>query len=219
MYFGAAFTTLVITAVALFTMFVAPEWRSCTGDPDIDRDTQIGSCTALIQSSQETAHNRAVAYTNRGNAWYAKDDNNGAIADYNDAIRLDPKLAMAYYNRGNTYAAKGDKDRAIADFSEAIRLDPKYAAAFELRGNVYRGKGDNDRALADYNEAIRLDPELAWAFNNRGKLFFYNGDFEKAAADLLRVNDLNDDAYAMLWRYLALGGRTAQPNCPPMRHG
>jgi len=45
---------------------------------------------------------------------------------------------------------------------------------------------------------------LAWAFNNRGKLFFYNGDFEKAAADLLRVNDLNDDAYAMLWRYLAL---------------
>jgi len=36
-------------------------------------------------------------------------------------------------------------------------------------------------------------------------LFFYNGDFEKAAADLLRVNDLNDDAYAMLWRYLALG--------------
>ena len=74
MYFGAAFTTLVITAVALFTMFVAPEWRSCTGDPDIDRDTQVGSCTALIQSSQETAHNRAVAYTNRGNAWYAKDD-------------------------------------------------------------------------------------------------------------------------------------------------
>jgi hypothetical protein len=32
-----------------------------------------------------------------------------------------------------------------------------------------------------------------------------NGVFEKAAADLLHVNDLKDDAHAMLWRYLALG--------------
>src|SRR5262249_3255143 len=70
---------------------------------------------------------------------------------------------------------------------------------------AYLEKGDNDTAIADYNEAIRLDPELAWAFNNRGKLFFYNGDYEKAAADLLRANDLNDGAYAMLWRYLAFG--------------
>ena len=134
-------------------------------------------------------------------------------------IRLDPKDALAFDNRGLAYAAKGDSDTAIADYNEAIRLDPKDALAFNNRGLAYAAKGDNDRAIADYNEAIRLDPELAWAFNNRGKLFFYNGDFEKAAADLLRVNDLNDDAYAMLWRYLALGGRTAQPNCPPMRHG
>jgi rhomboid protease GluP len=34
-------------------------------------------------------------------------------------------------------------------------------------------------------------------------LFFYNGDFERAAADLLRTNDLHDNAYAMLWRYLS----------------
>ena len=34
---------------------------------------------------------------------------------------------------------------------------------------------------------------------------FSRRDFEKAAADLLRANDLKDDTYAMLWRYLALG--------------
>src|SRR5215468_9743415 len=140
MYFGAAITTLAVAALALFATFVAPDWRSCTGDPDIDWDIQIGSCTALIQSSRESVHNRAGAYTTRGNAWYAKDDNNGAIADYNDAIRLDPRLAMAYYNRGNTYAANGDRDRAIVDFSEVIRLDPKYAVAYYNRGNTYVAK-------------------------------------------------------------------------------
>jgi hypothetical protein len=63
MYFGAA-----ITVLALFTMPVAPQSPGCTGNPDIDWDAQISSCTALIQSSRGTAHNRA-AYNNRGAAW------------------------------------------------------------------------------------------------------------------------------------------------------
>ena len=147
----------------------------------------------------------ATAFHNRGNAYGAKGDNDRAIADYNEAIRLDPKFAMAFNNRGTAYSDKGDNDRAIADYNEAIRLDPKDATAFNNRGNVYDHKGDNDRAIADYNEAIRLDPKFPTAFNNRGRLFFRNGDFLKAAADLLRANDLKPDAYAMLWRYLALG--------------
>jgi tetratricopeptide (TPR) repeat protein len=52
-----------------------------------------------------------------------------AIADLNEAIRLDPKSAVAYNNRGSAYAFQGDIDRAIADFSASIRLEPKVAAA------------------------------------------------------------------------------------------
>ena len=36
-----------------------------------------------------------------------------AIADFSEAIRLDPELDSAYYNRGYAYAKKGDSDRAI----------------------------------------------------------------------------------------------------------
>jgi Flp pilus assembly protein TadD len=35
-----------------------------------------------------------------------------AIADYTEAIRLDPKNAVAYNNRGLAYRAKGDNDHA-----------------------------------------------------------------------------------------------------------
>ena len=59
---------------------------------------------------------------NRANAHRVKGDNDRAIADYTDAIRLDPNFVTAYYNRGVTYRAKGDSDRAIADYTAAITL-------------------------------------------------------------------------------------------------
>src|SRR5262245_21384636 len=133
MNIGEAMMALgAITALAWFTM-PAAQWRTCAGNPRIDWDTQIGSCTALVQSSQETARNRAFAYRNRGKAYYRKGDFDTALADYNAAIQLDPKYTFAYYNRGNAWRDKGDVDRAIADYSEAIRLDPQNAAYLNER--------------------------------------------------------------------------------------
>ena len=49
------------------------------------------------------------------------------MADYDQAIQLNPKYARAYHNRGSAWGNKGDLDRAIADYNQAIRLDLKEA--------------------------------------------------------------------------------------------
>jgi len=48
-----------------------------------------------------------------------------AIAEYTQAIQLDPKWAVAFYNRGVAHTYKGQFDLAIADNTESIRLDPQ----------------------------------------------------------------------------------------------
>ena len=44
----------------------------------------------------------AEKYFKLGEQKYNKKDYQGAIADYDKAIELNPKYARAYYNRGNS---------------------------------------------------------------------------------------------------------------------
>jgi tetratricopeptide (TPR) repeat protein len=59
---------------------------------------------------------RAWAYKQKG--YYDK-----AIADYTEAIRLDPNLTDAYRARSVLYIARGDTAHAEADIAEAKRLE------------------------------------------------------------------------------------------------
>ena len=63
-----------------------------------------------------------------------------AIADFTEAIRLDPKLVWAYQGRGDAYRKKAEWNKAIADYTEVLRLDPKNAGAYFGRG-CYTPKG------------------------------------------------------------------------------
>ena len=49
-------------------------------------------------------------------------DIDGALADLNQAIRLDPKAPGPLIDRGEVWRIKQDYDRAIADTNTAIQL-------------------------------------------------------------------------------------------------
>jgi tetratricopeptide (TPR) repeat protein len=130
-------------------------------DKGIAPDFQVSGCTAVIQSGNGSPNDLTSAHRNRGLAYYGKHDLDHAIADYTEAIRINPKHVDAYNNCGDIYQARQDLDRAIADFDAVIRLNPNFSAAFSNRCHAYVDKGDNDHAKADYDEAIRLNPTLA----------------------------------------------------------
>lgn len=158
-------------------------------------DVAITACTRAIQGRQGKP---AINYNNRGNAYLKKGDLDLAMADYNEALRLDPNYAFAYHNRGLVYGRKGDQDHAIADYSEALRLNRKYTSAYYDRGLAYQNKGDTEHAFADYNEAIRLDPKHSYSYNNRGNVYRKMGDLDRAMADYtdsIRFDPKNAIAY------------------------
>ena len=142
---------------------------------------QARSC--LLDSKIRLLRERGAEYVERGNALANKGDYDKAIADYNQALTINPNDADSYYNRGIARYSKGDYDKAIADYTEALAINPKYANAYSGRGNAYQGKGEYDKAIADCNEAIRLDRNNANAYSSRGGAWANKGEYDKAIAD------------------------------------
>jgi lipoprotein NlpI len=115
----------------------------------------------------------SAALFTQGNHDYQKGDYDGAIQDYNRAIRLDAESAAAFGGRGAAYFAKGEYEQAIQDFNEAIRLNPKGARALWNRGlaNLYAGHSSD--AQQDLSQNLQVDPKdpygAMWLYLSRAK--------------------------------------------------
>jgi tetratricopeptide (TPR) repeat protein len=106
-----------------------------------------------------------------------------AIANYNDAIRLDPRSAANFAGRASAFSSKREFDRAIADFDCAIRLDPKSALSYAGRGQARAAKSQYTQAIGDFSEAIWLDPLLLSAYVSRGRAWQSKQEYGKAIVD------------------------------------
>ena len=67
---------------------------------------------------------RSAFYHTRGVAKVGLGDYNGAIEDFNESIRLNPKKAISYHDRGLAKEALGQHEAAKVDFQRAKELDP-----------------------------------------------------------------------------------------------
>ena len=123
---------------------------------------------------------RAAFYYNRGNVRDDLGDKQGAIDDYNLAIKFNPNLALAYNNRGLVRYELGDKQGAIDDYNQAIKINPNYAQAYSNRGVVYHQQGNYIAAISEYNQAVAKDANSLTAVNNIGLIKYEQGDKETA---------------------------------------
>ena len=123
------------------------------------------------------------AYLKRGLAYFAKGDDNMAMADMDFLLEREPDNEAAYILRGTLFGNRKQWDRMAADMGELIRLRPDEAMAFYHRGQAHGEQDQWDAALADLSEAIRLDPGHADAHRVRGDCLRYKGEYDRAIAD------------------------------------
>jgi len=91
------------------------------------------------------------------------DNNENAIKEFSEAIRLNPQDAEAYGYRGDCYSATSQYELAVKDFTDAIKYVPSnefqiVAGYYGSRGVAYKALGKLDLAKQDFEKAFKLDP-------------------------------------------------------------
>lgn len=152
----------------------------------VPQDEAIDFFSRLIENEPT-----AVALASRARVWNYLGEFDKAIADCDEALRLDPQCAMAFDRRAQALTGKGKLDEALADFEKAIKLTPQYASTYSHRARAWLRKGDLDRTLADCDEALEREPSLSVAHYFRGRVWSRKAVADKAIASYTKALNLN----------------------------
>ena len=178
-------------------------------------------------ATAEYRRKHAAAFDEQAHSYFARGDYNHAIADFSEAIRINPELANVnrcrlLRNRALAYRIQGDYDKAIADYNNVIRLNPDFARAYHDRALVHRAKLDYDNAIIDYLEAVRLSSDdasgdycsgCAAAYRERGDAYYRKCDYDRALSDYneaIRIRPQWGIAYNQRGRTYAAKGEYAR---------
>ena len=84
----------------------------------------------------------------------------GSVADFDEAIKLDPSEAGVYMNRGSSLAMLGEKARALADYEMAIKIDPTHPLHHVSRAMLLAEMGKRADAIAGLKKALAIAPNF-----------------------------------------------------------
>src|SRR5579859_3133641 len=86
------------------------------------KSVQFPEALRESKPSKEQLESAARFLDRLGQVRQLSGDADSGIAEYLEAIRLNPDYALAHYNLGLALRKKGDRDGAIAEYRTAIQL-------------------------------------------------------------------------------------------------
>lgn len=121
--------------------------------------------------NSETLWKRAIAVTDKnvvahiflGNACLLKGQTDAAMldaamAEYHEALRLEPKSVLGHVNLGVALFDSKRLDEAVGELQTTLGLDPNNEKAHYFLGLTLMAKGQTDEAINQLHEALRLRP-------------------------------------------------------------
>jgi tetratricopeptide (TPR) repeat protein len=116
---------------------------------------QIAEVTRQIKQSP----NSAALYLKRGELHRLHRDWKAALADYDRAEALDPRLEAVHFGRGRMFHEAGNPRKAKPWLDRFLARNPNHVEALVTRARVLVKMGQLDSAAADYSRAIAQMPK------------------------------------------------------------
>lgn len=177
-----------------------------TGVGVIQHTTGIGGvfavlCGLVLAGGCTLGHEQAHLHLADGDIALANKDIQAAVAEFQEAVRLDPSYAEAHTKLGLAHKQQGNLTKAAEALKAAVRLDPNdFVPIFEL-GEVYRLLNKLAQAIRAYVMACELNPLDFEARVRLADCYYRSSELESAAQayqEALKLDRRNAQAWSNL---------------------
>lgn len=174
----------VITLIVV-PLLVFGQW-GCARKQPVETNT---NAAAGGNVTSEGERSQARVYLDQGNEFYRTDQDEKAVAAFQQAIKTDPDLAEAHFRLGLAFDAVGNEQEAESAYKKAIEKYKKYldtnskdAEGHYNMGQAYAGLHLYSEAIREYRQATRLKDDDADIFYDLGKALMKLAQYDEAAA-------------------------------------
>jgi Flp pilus assembly protein TadD len=156
-------------------------------------DPRMALQEALARHNVEKNPGDFEAHYNLGSMLQARDDLDGAIREYQEAVSLRPEDATGNNALGAALVAQGNPTRATKFLRKAIQVRTDYFDAHYNLAFALAGQNDFAEAAKEFQLALRLRPDDAGAEANLGVALAQMGRFGEAKAHLQRALEIDPE--------------------------
>ena len=118
---------------------------------------------SLWADAVEKSPDSPRAHANLAYAYIRRGDNDMAMKEFVEALRLNPKDAGLHNDVATFYYGQNDFARAEYHLKAAISIRPDYYLAYSNLGLLYERLGRPGEAIPLYQKALRLRPDFVTA--------------------------------------------------------
>lgn len=123
----------------------------------------LADCNRSLKS--QLSHN---AFCVRGETRRRLCQYESAIADFDDALNINPAFYIAWHNRGLALSNLEENETALDNFEKALSLGQNDSAVWHNCGHILKKLNRYEAALNHYDSALSLDPNYVGALLERG---------------------------------------------------
>ena len=161
----------------------------------------LSICLMLDPRNARAMYTRALIY-------HRLDQNEAALSDYRECVRLDGGLVGAYVNMALIeMEVRHDYATAILCCARALDVRPRFERAHVIRATAYQIIGEDDLAIRDYSSVLHSNPEHEFVYRERARVLLRIGRPERALYDMIchaRVQPA-DEPEELVARHVLLG--------------
>jgi tetratricopeptide (TPR) repeat protein len=160
---------------------------------------QLGNAPAAkadFEAARDASPNDPTAYNNLAIVALSQKKKDEALANWENALKLDGVNFTALSGMVGMYAADQEFDKGHGRIDQAISTSPNNASLHFLKAQIYGYQHNAQGAEAELRKTLELDPNYVAAYSALGALFINSHQEERAIGEYQKIIQIRQDSPA-----------------------